>query len=144
MPNEILPGIWIGNGKDIYNNNFLINKNINCIISTVNKDKDIELIYLPIEDKYELFIEYIYDIVTFIHKKNIEYKNILIYCKTGKQISPAIICCYLIKYGKLSQEKAINTVKTKSNIAFVESCKLKDQLNKFMKNILIKVYGKCV
>ena len=69
MPNEILPGIWIGYGNDINNEKFILQKNINCIISTININKNIEVIHIPIENNNKLFIEYIYDIVIFIFKK---------------------------------------------------------------------------
>ena len=57
-------------------------------------------------------------ILYYLYTENIEIQNILIYCKKGNQISPAIIACYLIKYGKILPNNAVNIIKTKSNKAF--------------------------
>ena len=129
--NEILPGIWLGCENDIYNKQLLINKNITSIISTVKIKTKIELIHLPLNESNmnNLFLEYINDIILFIHKKNRNFKNILIYCKKGDQISPAIIACYLIKYGKILPTNAINIIKTKSNKAFSDNCYLISSIN---------------
>tara|TARA_B110000037_G_scaffold211660_1_gene263467 strand:- start:2235 stop:2648 length:414 start_codon:yes stop_codon:yes gene_type:complete len=134
MPNEILPGIWIGYGNDINNEKFILQKNINCIISTVNINKNIEVIHIPIENNNKLFIEYIYDIVNFIYKKYINYKNILIYCKNGTQLSPSIVVCFLVKYCDIDIENAIKFIKTKSNKSFIDNCILKKDLNIFINN----------
>lgn len=134
MPNEILPGIWIGYGNDINNEKFILQKNINCIISTININKNIEVIHIPIENNNKLFIEYIYDIVNFIYKKYINYKNILIYCKNGTQLSPSIVVCFLVKYCDIDIENAIKFIKTKSNKSFINNCILKKDLNIFINN----------
>jgi hypothetical protein len=138
MPSEILPGIWIGYGSDIFNKKFLINKKINSIISTIKFKTDLELIHLPLseDDKLNnLFIDYINDIILYIHQKNINYKNILIYCKSGEQISPSVMVCYLIKYGKILPIEAIKIIKSKCNKAFIDNCVLIPSINTYYNRI---------
>jgi len=134
MPSEILPGIWLGSNNDIFNKKFLINKKIDCIISTINIKTNLELIYLPLKENNSLnnlFIEYINDIILFIHKKKINYKNILIYSKSGGQISPSILVCYLIKYGQILPQEAVNIIKSKSKKSFIDGCILIPSINTF-------------
>lgn len=129
MPSEILPGIWLGYDNDIYNEKFINNKKIKGILSNVKLKKNIntEFIYIPINNESQLntlFIDYIYDFLLYIHKNYINYKNIMIYCKTGEQLSPGIMAAFLIKYAKITPNLAINIIKSKSNKAFVDNCTL--------------------
>lgn len=138
MPNEILPGIWLGYDNDIKNKNFLIKKKINSIISTIKIKTNLELIHLPLilnNNINNLFIDYIHDIILFIHKKYINYKNVLIYCKSGEQISPAVMLCFLIKYGKIIPNQAIDIIKSKSNKAFINGCSLLPSVNMYYNKI---------
>ena len=142
MPIEILPGIWLGYNNDLYNRFFLVNNKIESIISPIkfNNKTNIEFIHIPINENESIklnniFIDYIYDLVNYIHKKNRNYKNILIYCKSGEQLSPSIIACYLIKYGDILPDKAIQIIKTKSNKAFIDNCLLLQSLYKFYNKI---------
>ena len=128
MPCEILPGIWLSNKFDHFNNNFLKNKNINCIFSTKMIKTNIEFIYIPfnlnthnnINKLNNLFIEYIHDFLSFINKKYKNFKNILIYCDSGKHIGPSILAAYIIKFGNILPNRSIQYIKYKSKYAFLD------------------------
>ena len=127
MPSEILPGIWLGYDNDIYDEKFINNKRIKSVLSNVKlkKNINIEFIHIPIYNQSQLtslFLDYIYDFLLYIHKKYINYKNILIYCRTGEQLSPSIMAAFLIKYAKITPKLAIDIIKSKSSKAFVDNC----------------------
>lgn len=148
MPTEIITGLWIGNTND-YNSNFIQNKNITSVITNLKQKniKNIEFIYLPLNINYNklnneyinnlngLFIDYIYDIIEYIHNKIINFKNVLICCKTCEQISPAIITIYLIKFGKIEPNKCIKYIKSKCGRAFPDE-------KSFFENAFYKLYNK--
>ena len=48
MPIEILPGLWLSNKFDNFNQNFLKIKNINCIFSTKMIKTNYEIKYVDI------------------------------------------------------------------------------------------------
>lgn len=137
MPSEILPGIWLSNKFDNFNNNFIKNKNINCIFSTKMIKTNIEFVYIPfnlnthnnINKLNNLFIEYIHDFLTFINKKSKNFKNIIIYCDSGKYIGPSIVASYIIKFGKILPSKSIEYVKYKSKYAFIDDIIFMKSLN---------------
>lgn len=129
MPCEILPGIWLSNRFDNFNNKFIRNKNINCVFSTKMIKTNIEFIYIPfnlnthdnINKLNNLFIEYIHDFITFINKKYRNFKNILIFCDSGNHIGPSIIAAYIIKFSNINPIKSIQYIKYKSKYAFIDT-----------------------
>ena len=144
MPCEILPGIWLSNKFDNFNNNFIKNKNINCIFSTKMIKTNIEFVYIPfnlnthnnINKLNNLFIEYIHDFLSFINKKSKNFKNIIIYCESGIHIGPSIIAAYIIKFGNVLPNKSIQYIKYKSKYAFINNIIFHKSLN-FIYNKLL-------
>ena len=120
---EILPGLWLGDIKSSLDATFLNDKQIRCIINCTDRhpfidDPSIEIKYrLPVKDnndihEIEKFYHLLNEVVDLI-KINIRSYNILVHCYAGKQRSAAVILAYLIKYGQMNLQSAINALKSK-------------------------------
>lgn len=144
---QILNGIWLGNVSDIMNVKYCLNKDIKTIIYCSRDGNDyehlakynIELVKIPISNfdksfnsKYndELF-DHISDVIKFMHKKYVNYTNILLACEDGIQISPSFMCAFLINYGNMNVENAIESLKSKNENYFSDECYYTYALNKF-------------
>jgi protein-tyrosine phosphatase len=147
MGTQIMNGIWLGDVNDVMNIKLCMNKNIKSVIYCSNDENDyeyfnrynIEFIKIPIsqyEKKYytkhnDEFFDYMTDIIKYMYEKYVNFKNILLACQEGSQISPALICAFLIKYGHMNVENAIESVKTKGGKFFYGDCHYVHALNKF-------------
>ena len=121
---EILPGLWIGDSNDIFNEEFyhdnLITISINCTIDLgfLNLDnlKKIRLSLShemhPNRDIY-ILNQNIEKILDFIHT-SIEKNNIFIYCYDGISISPLIVALYMMKYGTISKDNIRDILRSKN------------------------------
>lgn len=128
MATEILPNLWLGSLDDALNKDFIIKNQINCIFNcTINKPfiNNPQIIHkyrVPIKDdnsneeKYLLFC-LLDDIIETIKLHYIARDNILIHCFAGKQRSVGCIIGFLIKYGNIKLDKAIELVQNKRPIA---------------------------
>jgi len=129
---EILPDLWVGDKRCIRDTKFLKDNKFKCIVNCskkieINDDyMDAEYIHLMIGDKshtdlfrdnLELYKKFD-DIIKFIHKYLCQNKAVLVYCKGGLQRAPTIIAGYIMRYGKVSSECAINYIKTKKDGVF--------------------------
>ena len=136
---EIIPNLWI-TGLKKYNP-----KAISSPLSKVKIDTSDKLNFIGKNKKYsgELktkilkneiiqLYKYIENIITTINK-NILDNVIIIICKTGQQISPLIATCYLIKYGNMSYNQSLKSVKSKVDYV------LEDPI--FFENIAKKIYS---
>ena len=144
MPVEMISGLWYGYELDSKNITFLINKNIDCIINCTKnigfiKKYECEKIRIPIEDdntykslkNNAIILDYLDDTVNFINNKLNNGENILIFCKSGTQCSPAIISAYIIKYCQVSVEMALKYVRSKNDNAFKKCVFFCNALEKF-------------
>lgn len=150
MPNEIITGLWLCDNNDILNKRFIVNKNINCIISNLNikkKYNNIEFIYFPvkinkidlnniIENKKinNLFYDYINDIIKYISKNLKNYKNIMIYSKEGQNIATTIIAAYILTYTDLKPIDVLKSIQNKTNIKILDN-------NYHFFSVLEKIYN---
>ena len=121
--NEILSGLWLGNIIDSQTEEFINNMDIviNCSKDIPFYTKTTKNIRIPIHDNLEQseirnLLKFLPKITTFIHTSLLNNKNILIHCHAGKQRSASVIVAYLMKYLKITLEKAIILVKSKRNI----------------------------
>ena len=124
MLTEILSGLWIGNINDSYNQEFykdnLITIAINCTDDQSFLDlPDLQKLRVPLsinlnpESDIMLLRKSMDKITQFIHK-NIESKNILIFCYNGLSISPLIIANYMIRYGNISKDNIRDILRSKN------------------------------
>ena len=120
---EILPGLWLGNIKSSLDTTFFNDKQIKCVINCTKQypfcdDPLIEIKYrLPIKndndiDEIEKFYNLLDAAVDQI-KNNIRSYNILVHCYDGKHRAVAVIIAYLIKYGQINLQSAIDAIKSK-------------------------------
>ena len=138
---EIIPNLWIGNSEITKNIDKL---NINCVI---NCCKDLHFLGRYNEyvvsiknnlEKYEIvkMYEYLNETVDFIYKNLNNDKNILVYCESGNQKSPTVVCAYLIKYGKITKEEAIKSIRSKHESAFYPDINFDMSLEMFQNNYI--------
>ena len=142
---EIIPDLYIGTNLSA-NNGFI---NTLCKISIfINVEKDINEfmgIHKPYQNeemrkniqKYEVekMLEYFNKTADIIHTTINNDKAVLVYCNNCIQYSPTIAVTYLVKYGKMSLEEAINTIKMKHGQVFIPHIKYKHLLELFNNNI---------
>ena len=125
---EILPGLWLGDLQASIDSNFLLDKQIQCVINCTDNhpftDDPIVLIKhrLAVKDNLELeeiakLYQSLDDLCDMI-KQNLLVYNMLIHCYAGKQRSASIIIAYLMKYGKMDLSLAIFAVKSKKPDVF--------------------------
>jgi|TARA_B110000261_G_C13051465_1_gene344367 hypothetical protein len=142
MKIEILPGLWLSDSKKL-DNVFIDEKNIKNII---NVDKDLGFIgnsnnYTDTikenVEKYEILkmVNYLKEITLFIKNCLLKSENILIYCDTCIQKSPTLILAYLIRYGYLTKEIAIEMIRTKNINAFKPKLEYEKSIEIFTKQI---------
>ena len=146
MKIEILPGLWISTIGYSENAEFLRDKNIGFL---VNCERDLEFlgksdgyndeIRINIE-KYEIlkFNKYLIEITDLINKKILDNSNALIFCNDAIQKSPTIALCYIIRYGMLNYNNAIQMMKTKCPDIFKPSIKYEKTIKKFMEDLFNK------
>ena len=138
---EILSNLWIGylssSNNEKYNNICNIKILIDC-------EKDIN--FLGNHQKYNSHIsnniykyeilkmyEYLVETTDFIYKNLINNNGIFIFCK-DLQKSSTVILAYIIKYGNVDKETAIEIIKSKCNIP---ELKYLYSLEMFEKNISV-------
>jgi hypothetical protein len=140
MKIEFLSGIWI---IDKLDTNFIENKNISNII---NLEKDLEFLGKSKEyndtikeniEKYEILklVNYLKEITYYIKKAQFKSENIAIISKDYNQKSSLIILAYLIRYGFLKKEIAIQMIRTKILEAFKPTIEYDTSINIFLKQI---------
>ena len=133
---EILPDIWISSHnhfKKLNTKNYIhINtcKDLEIFGSNREYKDDIKKSLI----KYQLIklYKYIHDTVKLIHSHILNNKTIVITCRTGLHISPLICVCYMIVYGKLSDDEALLSLKSKVTNIYIDDI--------FFKNISSKIY----
>ena len=111
MPIEILNGLYLGSKNDAFNIDFLVSRNIDCIINTTNdvqfikNSGKIQCIRVPISDNFpdsekeKHNREYYYhldQLSKVIDLKLQQNCNILVHCKHGKFRSTCLIIAYLM------------------------------------------------
>lgn len=120
---EILPNLYLGDHESVKLKERLhIRTIINCIKDlrflgnfsdyVYNLKKNIE--------KYEIIqmYQYLTECIDFIHKNIINDNSVLVFCENGNQKASTVVAAYIIKYGKLSLENAIASVRTKNATSF--------------------------
>lgn len=140
---EIIPDLWIGCYSTSNIGNFQEENQISCL---VNCSRDLHFIgkykeyNIPIRnniEKYEIqkMYQYLLEVTEFIHQNLLNHQVVLIFCEDGIQKSPTIAVAYLMRYGRLPQDVAIKSVKSKKNDIFKPFLNFKYALDKFEKDI---------
>ena len=141
---EILPNLWISGIVGVRSNTFYKNNNIKCVI---NCSKDLPFfssdtlnIRIPVHDnlkKIEIqnLYKYMEKATNIIHSHFKKNQAVVVHCYAGKQRSASIIVAYLIKYGNMSIEDAVNSIKSKRVYVFTPCNNFIEAIKLFKKNL---------
>ena len=140
MKIEVLPGIWVNNKFD---SKLIEEKNITNII---NVDNDLSFMGNSVKyndtirenvEKYEILkmVNYLKEITLFMKNCILKSENILIYCESGLQKTPTLILAFLIRYGYLTKEIAIEMIRTKLIDAFNPTLEYNNSIEIFIKQL---------
>lgn len=126
--NKIMPRLYLGNIDSTTEDKLFREKGIkavlNCTKNIPNAYEGVEYMRIPVNDSLkEVDIEKMYrfaDVAaTFIHKHvDLEKHNMLVHCHAGRQRSAICVAFYLIKYHKMTPEKAYKFIIDKRPEAF--------------------------
>ena len=131
-PNEIIPGLFIGNMHGARDPNFfkayLIGAVLNCTPTLPNYFSSpkgaVEYMRINVDDSlkqqdFNKMFKYFPSGVSFIYKNlDLEGKRVLVNCHAGMQRSAAMVVAYLMYIHGMSLRKAIDLVVSKRAIAF--------------------------
>lgn len=126
--NEILPGLWLGNGKAALDKHFLER---NSIVTVFNCTKDIlfadtirRQYRVPVDDNLQTaeirnMELWSFEIVAKLAKELNAGHKTLVHCAAGMQRSAAVMAMYLIATRQMTTDQAIAYIKEKRPIAFM-------------------------
>lgn len=125
MPNEIISNLWIGSISDNANDKIIKFNNIKLAINCTNNIDTNNLckmhrIFIDPNTDYNasgIFNQKLFNLfdqtIDIIYNELNKNNGVLVFCHDGYQLSATIICMFLIKYGRLSLESAINSLVSK-------------------------------
>jgi protein-tyrosine phosphatase len=135
---EIIPNLWIGDIGDANNNMGLNGKGITAIVNISKGMQNVKVKYehsIPINgenaDRVEELYRYALSVTEIIDNYLISNIKVLVCCENGRQLSPTVVACYLIKYGLMEQDVAVTAIKTKYANAFLPNNVFTNTLNMF-------------
>lgn len=117
---EVLPDIWLGDTN--ISPRFIKEKNIKYVIncqedlSFFGKSQEyVDLVKLSLMKKeIEGLLKYLHQITKHVYQTVRQGSPILIVCQTGLKKAPLLIVGYLIKYGHMNLNNAINALNSKT------------------------------
>lgn len=116
---EIIPNLWISSLKKFDSgkipsplNKFKIDTTKRLSFIGKHRKYTGELQKRILKNEILQLYRYVENVIKVVHK-NINENVIIIVCSSGNQISPLIATCFLIKYGNMSFENALRSVKSK-------------------------------
>ncbi len=133
---EIISDLWICKNKNLKKINMRNIIHINCEkdLIYVNRYKQYNLNMQQTIIKEDIVKAYLYikDKIDIINLKLKQNELIIISCDTCETLSPLLINCFLIKYGKMNIQETILCLESKTGIT------IKDDI--FFNSIIKKVY----
>lgn len=132
QPNEIIPGLFVGNMYAAADSNFFNTHSIGAVLNATpdvphyfaTQKGEVEYMRVNVNDSLKVedfnkMFKYFPSGVSFIYKNlNLEGKNVLVHCHAGVQRSAALVVAYLMFIYKMSLRKAIDFVILKRPVAF--------------------------
>ena len=137
---EIIPRLWLGNGRASMNYSFLSKNNIFTIF---NCTKDLAFhpavpnkFRIPIDDNLKEeeirnMTQWSFEIVLTMMKEYYSGRNILIHCFAGMQRSAAATAMFLIATRNMTPINAVNFIQKIRPIAFTPSANFMKSINMF-------------
>lgn len=138
--NEIINGIYLGNIESSYDKDMLKKLNITSIISVLYGynppyKEDFDYLVINALDSSDTNLYMVFDLCCeFINKVFEDKGNLLIHCMAGRSRSVTILAAYLIKNFGISDESAIDLIKSKRPIIGINDG-FRQQLNKYYKYV---------
>ena len=126
--NEIVPGLWLGNGRAALDEKFLREKNIKVIF---NCTKDVPFHHsmkrcyrVPVDDNLQAqeirnMELWSFEIVARLAKEYRSGLHVLVHCAAGMQRSAAVVAMFLIGTQRITAEQAMAYIQKKRPIAFM-------------------------
>jgi protein-tyrosine phosphatase len=136
---EIIPGLWIGDREDALNAKWLKQHKISVIVNCTKSLPYIQeghslshIVRVAVNDNLEpieidRMSKYLGPVIEKIWNWLPEH-NILVHCYAGRQRSAAVILAYLIKYGDIELDKAIELLRTKKIDICTPQCNFYESL----------------
>ena len=140
---EIIPNLWIGSKSIIKDSEFKKKYNIQCVINctrTLPLYGNQENYRIPLDDDLskfmnELLLMYLPKTIDMIHSHLKMRKGVLVHCHAGKQRSAAVVAAYIMKWGDLNLDMAVNMIQSKRNCCFKPSINFKLALKHYEKKL---------
>jgi protein tyrosine/serine phosphatase len=146
--NEILPGLWLGNGKAALDRNFLIKNSIttvfNCTKDILFSDTIRRQYRVPVDDNLQMAeirnLElWSFEIIAKLAKEINAGHKTLVHCAAGMQRSAAVMAMYLIATQKMTTDEAMAYIRSKRPIAFMPMANFEKAIRGFETTLLSKI-----
>jgi protein-tyrosine phosphatase len=150
-PNEIIPGLFIGNMHAAKDANFFKRENIGAVLNCTpdvphyfsHMSGAVEYMRINVNDSlqtidFQKMTAYMPCGVQFIHKNlDLDKKRVFVHCHAGVQRSAAMVAAYLMYKFNISVEKAVNHIMRQRPVAFMfgKSVNFKSSLLNYSKNL---------
>ena len=137
MPTEIISNLWIGSLKEVRSKDFYKDKNIQLVINcTVDLPflkvmSNCKRTRVKINDTSDISNDYLFKLNNKINYYLLNNMGVLIYCNSGTQCSPMIICSYMIQFSKINLDNIIQSIQNKYSNAFNQHNNFKNTLEKY-------------
>ena len=128
----IIPNLYLGSAQCSYfydKFDFIVNLCPECNIKLPKHAVGINIIDSPSENNKLIHLLQDIPILQNIHKRLLKKEKVLVHCAMGIQRSSTIVACYLIKYCGFTPQSAINFIKTKRNVAFINGVNFQKTIN---------------
>ena len=140
---EIIPDLWLGNLESSVNFEFQSSNEINCLVNCIKdlkfwgKYKEYNDLIKDSIERHEILkmYKYLLEVTEFIYHSLKNNKIVLVFCENCEQKSSTVLSAYLIRYGNMNIETAIQIIKSKCNKSFINKIDFLYALEKFYKNI---------
>ena len=123
LPDEIIPGLYIGSVESISDPNVLKIRNIQSIVRVLKQplpltaNKSFDYFCIPvIDDESENISSYFDSSFSFIDSALSSNKSVLVHCSAGVSRSATIVIAYLMRKYKYSLHESIRKVRLKRHI----------------------------
>lgn len=142
--NEILPGLWLGNGKAALDKSFLEKNSIttvfNCTKDILFSDTIRRQYRVPVDDNLQTAeirnLElWSFEIVAKLAKEINSGHKTLVHCAAGMQRSAAVMAMYLIAVRKMTTDEAIAYIRERRPIAFMPMANFESAIRGFEKSV---------
>jgi len=142
---QVLPGLWIGDRFAANNLGWLQEKNIGAVVNCTRSQGFAsgpslkQALRVPVRDNLEedeilKMSKYLEPVTEKVHEW-IKHHNVLVHCYAGRQRSSAVVLAYLIRYGDIPLQEAIELLQSKRPITCRPKCNFYNALLTFQHTV---------